>query len=292
MTLQVRGSALFLLSVVACPLLGQEPAFNTADAAQEPSIERQAIDRTLTNLKFYFPEERTKPLQWQLHIVLRWPNLVRATNDGATAIWTQDGRPRAVCCTWTDFNGILSLGPGLLSEKVIVAELDGETIWRPRSLGPSMTAFRAIPETTPVATLNAQRLREMRLLAKRFKADLGDASDRETLRLLATPIYRYEIPTKRDGPPKEVETPDVLDGAIFAFAHGTDPETLLMIEARRSAESYQWQYAAVKRTGGPIRLFLDGELVASLAGTPMNDREADFTWWEHTQIMPTSGVMP
>ena len=36
---------------------------------------------------------------------------------------------------------------------------------------------------------------------------------------------------------------DVVDGAVFAFAQGTDPELLVLLEARRSGESLAWHYA-------------------------------------------------
>jgi hypothetical protein len=35
----------------------------------------------------------------------------------------------------------------------------------------------------------------------------------------------------------------VLDGAVFAFVQGTDPETLLMVEARKTGDAWQRQFA-------------------------------------------------
>ena len=51
----------------------------------------------------------------------------------------------------------------------------------------------------------------------------ADSTDREELRLLPKPLYRYE---PKAGP--------VIDGAVFAFVMGTDPESLLLIEAVKS----------------------------------------------------------
>jgi len=50
--------------------------------------------------------------------------------------------------------------------------------------------------------------------------------------MLGHPIFRYD---SRD--------PDVLDGAIFAFVEGTDPELLIAIEATKTENSFEWQYA-------------------------------------------------
>ena len=65
----------------------------------------------------------------------------------------------------------------------------------------------------------------MRALAREFSADTRDAEEhRWELRLLSQPLYRYES-----------TDPEVLDGALFAFvtSAGTDPEAILVIEARR-----------------------------------------------------------
>ena len=69
----------------------------------------------------------------------------------------------------------------------------------------------------------AARLRQMRALAQEFT---GRQTNREgvdrDMRLLAQPIYRYEN-TKGD----------LIDGGLFVFVLGTDPEVFLLIEARR-----------------------------------------------------------
>jgi hypothetical protein len=55
---------------------------------------------------------------------------------------------------------------------------------------------------------------------------------------LSTPLYRYEKPPG-----------DVLEGAVFAFVLGTDPELLLVLEARRDEGATVWQYALARMTG-------------------------------------------
>ena len=61
------------------------------------------------------------------------------------------------------------------------------------------------------------------------------------LRLLPQPLYRYES-----------TDPDVLDGAVFAFvtSAGTDPEALLVLEARKPAAGCDpvWHYAIARFT--------------------------------------------
>ena len=76
----------------------------------------------------------------------------------------------------------------------------------------------------------------MKALSRDFSATIksleGEVSE---LRLLPQPLYRYE--------PKGGE---VLDGSLFSFALGTDPEVLLLIEARRIKDAWSWQYAIAR----------------------------------------------
>src|SRR5262249_9352307 len=53
------------------------------------------------------------------------------------------------------------------------------------------------------------------------------------LRLLTQPIYRYEAPQA-----------GVIDGALFAFVQGTDPDLFLLLEARESGGKTAWRIAA------------------------------------------------
>ena len=81
----------------------------------------------------------------------------------------------------------------------------------------------------------ALRLRQMKDLAGQFTAACdpsrsGGWTNRHALRLLTTPVYRYSEPTS-----------DITDGALFAFAQGTNPEVLIQIEAIRAAGTESWR---------------------------------------------------
>ena len=80
----------------------------------------------------------------------------------------------------------------------------------------------------------------MRALTNEFTARSEDKKgQRWELRLLPQPLYRYQS-----------TDPEVLDGAVFSFvtSAGTDPEILLIIEARRKPEAagHSWQYALAR----------------------------------------------
>ena len=68
----------------------------------------------------------------------------------------------------------------------------------------------------------------MRALAQEFTGrQTNRAGVDSEMRLLAQPIYRYEN-TKGD----------LIDGGLFVFVQGTDPEMFLLIEARTVADGH------------------------------------------------------
>ena len=133
-------------------------------------------------------------------------------------------------------------GLGSLSRGTMLAKRDGVVVWHPEKPG---VQFQPIPAGGAPAETPAARLRQMKSMASQFSSTLlgwrGDNSDREVLRMLPQPLYRYE--SKRS---------DLLDGAVFAFVQGTDPESLLLIEAFKKDDGFEWQFAFALRTSGVL----------------------------------------
>jgi hypothetical protein len=205
----------------------------------------------------------------------RWTDPTRENNDGALWIWRSTGRPIAVVAielypqnpafgtVWALEFTSLSTGPlevagGEHFDKfyadMFPPRADGTLRWAPVEAG---IAFREVPDAPAPATTEAGRLRQMRELAKRFSARefYQTKSQDYTLRLIPHPIDRYADAAA-----------GLVDGVIFAFANGTNPEVFLLIEARRQGTSSPtWSYAAAplarakvtptsgSRTSGPTR---------------------------------------
>ena len=158
-----------------------------------------------------------------------------------TLLYVFEGRPLAAACLYPwekrlihDFEAI--------SRGQIVARQGGQVVWQPQVSGVN---FAKIPDAPPPADTPAQRLRQMKSLAAQFQSAMlgwkADSTDREELRLLTKPLYRYE--------PKGG---NVIDGAVFAFVMGTDPELLLLIEAVTTGEHSAWEFAFARRTSGEL----------------------------------------
>jgi hypothetical protein len=78
----------------------------------------------------------------------------------------------------------------------------------------------------------------MRSLAREFTAHSVDfQKERWELRLLTQPLYRYEKPSG-----------ETVDGSLFAFvtSAGTDPEIVLVLEARTVNDDTAWHYRALR----------------------------------------------
>lgn len=236
-----------VISILAATPSNGQIADQTSPEA--PSFERRIIDQAIKELKV-FADEQTEPMQ--SHVVMRWPNNVRGTRDGATVLLTDGGRPKAACCIYTWQGNELHYGLGSLSTQPVTAEVDGKVAWRPKDSG---IEYRPLPGAPAPAGNAALRLRQMRELSRRFGSRyVENATTSDELRLIPKPIYRYEL-----GKPNGDS--ELIDGAVFAFAQGTDPESLLLIESRRAENGPQWHYATAKRTVGQIDVTLDRKQV-------------------------------
>ena len=110
------------------------------------------------------------------------------------------------------------------------------TVWEPRQAGET---FHSLTDAPPPAQSAARRLVQMRTIAREFTAfddfriRYADKEiTRHELRLMANPVHRYEMPSRQ-----------VVDGAVFPFVLGTDPEVFVVIEAReREDGSRAWAY--------------------------------------------------
>jgi hypothetical protein len=202
-----------------------------------------------------------EPLTLQETPVLRWNQPVRGGDDGAVYVWLRDGTPAMIgtmfCWPHPDgYRVVTNEFHSLLSEPM-TAVRDGKVVWTPRD-GITWNEFGRAP--APAAT-SVQRLIQMRQLANRFRGENLDDETGQTwpLRLLRQPLFRVDLSDQ-----DTVSEDGVLDGALFALASGTDPEILLLIEARTTANGDGWRWALAGFSDRPLTAWLDGEEVWSV----------------------------
>ncbi len=194
-------------------------------------------------------------------VVLRWRNAERVNTGAAIlAIWVDQGRPEAMATIFQNGNSICHEFGSLARSKKIVVRDKTRVVWSPGKAG---VEFRDLPEAPAPAENRAARLRQMKSLAGRFAARLtpakvGDGNP-EVLRLLPSPLYRYDLKDAKE------TSPMLRDGGMFAFVMGTDPEVVLLLEAVEREGKAVWQYALTRATAYAVDASLGDAVVWSVA---------------------------
>jgi hypothetical protein len=217
------------------------------------------IDSTLPEFALFGGVQLNEPLE--IGARLRWDNNSRGSESGLTAVYVRDGMPEAVVCVYP-WSGQLVHDFSSLSRGRIVGRRENQSFWETDRPG---VEFRRVPGAAAPAQSRAARLLQMKELARaRFEGILvgwkPDDSDRQELRLLPRPLYRYEA-----------STAGAVDGAVFAYATGVDPELLLLLEAVSGGAGAHWEYAFVRRTSGELQGRLDQTVVWNAARFPRTD---------------------
>jgi hypothetical protein len=237
-------SGLALSAAHSLNLLCQIRALDDVGKDKEKEQEQQ-----LKNMKRLAAQHTLSPADDRKHLfkfhdvaVMRLSNPMFGSKDGALFIWTDHGRPQAIIKLYTKDGEHFSHEWQSLSESALVAESNGKTLWNPTE--PGLT-FRELPDAPKPGETPAERLRQMKLLAGKFSATYTpipkDAKPTD-MRLLIQPLFRYDAG----------DDMRFRDGALFAFANGTDPQGLLILEARKTGEAYKYYYAFARLASGAV----------------------------------------
>jgi hypothetical protein len=162
---------------------------------------------------------------------LRWTNPIGTAPDGVVAVYAHNGgRPAALG------QFFLNGRKKWVNEFTIIPESDvtilrsGRRFWKPSEY---VCKFTDLPRAPLPAAKPILRLAQMRALAADFSVIdyFGSNEVKQDLRLLRQPVSRY------------AEEGKILDGAVFIFVLGTDPECCLLLEAYRDDKGSRYRYA-------------------------------------------------
>jgi hypothetical protein len=238
-------------------------------AAQQPAADTEAVRRAkLEHMKRVIDgvvlETRGQPprqLQRSEHPVLRYSNpLTLEHGDGATFLWLDGKRPLAAISLSFRHTDKVYWELSSLSDQPLRLTQDGSAVWQPKSCS---RASAAIPDAPPPGATPAARLTQMRALARQFQVREQRRNQWQEGRLLTQPLHRWEDASA-----------GIVDGALFGYAETTDPELLLLIEARTSAGSgdAKWYYQLGKMTSSPMTVKLNETEVWSIGSYWRNPR--------------------
>jgi hypothetical protein len=206
-----------------------------------------------------------KQLELKKEPVFEWSNPTRdGVQQGVVFLWLRDGRPAALACIFSQPHWV---APGrkilhelhaLESEKLLVTR-DAENQWKPEAgLARKELTDAAAPAETPVARQIQIKKLAAEFTGHEFVQEKGQERKQLELKLLPTPLYKY--PTSKTG---------VIDGALFALVSdaGTDPEVLLLIEAREKNGKVSWEYACGRFSDRELHVQRkDKEVFSSILG--------------------------
>lgn len=213
----------------------------TTVRSQAPNVEddaEQALSLNSEAARLYTFEigtETPRELVLNPTSLLRWSNPVAGEIYGNVFVWTYDGRPEVVTSIfqWYSPHTHGSHEFQSLSQSSISGYREGESVWTSPTAG---IKLQPLPEPPRVADSSPARLRQARVIANGFRIKKTDREDvSRELRLLAQPLIRYRS-----------ESAGVVDGAMFVFVQGTDPEVFLMVEARQSGGKLRWEYGLAR----------------------------------------------
>ncbi|MBC8354338.1 MAG: hypothetical protein H8E66_20275 [Planctomycetes bacterium] len=180
--------------------------------------------------------------------VLRFNDNVSGVIDAVQLLWLRDKRPQATASFWRRKDGLIAHEFQSLSESRVLAKRDDKAVWHPLAPGVEPKPLDGAPNPANSAP---GRLSQMRAAARQFSAAVVNQSGNRSLRLLSQPVSCHGE-----------ENAAVLDAGWFVFAKGTNPELMLLIEARRGDDnSYAWHYSPVRMTSAACELKRDDSVV-------------------------------
>jgi hypothetical protein len=201
---------------------GEEPSTEDAEAAW-----RELYLSEAQSLQLFAVRGADKhPLTLNAKPVMRWVSFNGFNGD--VFVWHNEGRPEVVGNIVgfsveglkADQRYTLAELHGLSTSPIEAAPaVDGQA-WKTRS----GIDLLEIPGAPAPAETERERKRQAREVARDFSGWLSHYGEKWKLRMLDKPLYEY-------GP----SSSEVLGGALFAMvAFRTDPELLLLVEARKS----------------------------------------------------------
>jgi hypothetical protein len=225
-----------------------------------------------------------KALELKKEPVFEWQNPTRdGVQQGAVFVWLRDGRPAALGCIFSHPYGkapnrkvnheLHALDP----EKLVVTR-DTENQWKPEA---GLARQELTDAPAPAETAAARQIQLKKLAAEFTGYEIAGPEKRLELRLLPTPLYKY--PSARTG---------VLDGALFALVSdaGTDPEVLLVIEARAVDGKLRWEFACGRFSDRELHVSRkDKEVFASIKGdtnTPLHGPQHLYRFYAEKVVTP------
>lgn len=248
--------AVVTFAILSCCLPAGAQEKSSASETPEKAADSTALEamrrraRSLVVRKAGDAADATTPLQNEP--LLHYSDPGGITTDATLWAWGKSGRPLALAAIFFE-----KLPSNLekwsceltaLSDARISVESKAGWEWAPNR---SDVDLKVVPDAPVPVDNGRQRSRQMNDIARRFTVSETFSAERtDQLRLMPRAVYRYSDP--EDG---------LIDGALYAFASGTNPEALLLVEGRKTPENGAWHYAFARLGAAQLQATLGDTLV-------------------------------
>ena len=231
-----------ILLISASSSFAQDKPAAPVSEADEVKLAREQLQRSrdqVALLRLQHAETKAE-IERVEHPVLRFTAPLWGGHHGTVWVWGKRGRPVAVLEMFRQPDGLVwNQAFHTTSDTPIkMTTANGET-WTPQA---NSLKIQRLPDAPTPAETPAARIRQMKAFAQKFSAhEFWTLTDRprHELRLLTAPVHRYEDSEHQ-----------LIDGAMFIIAQGTNPEVTLFLEAVQPPDESKpiWQYG-LGRTG-------------------------------------------
>jgi hypothetical protein len=256
------------------------PTGGRAQAPEAPAEVRKSAEQLVDGLELESLQgENWAKVKRIERPLLFYTDPTRADESGFLWAWGDKGRPVALV---EIFQKATSRNVWIVG----VCNTSGGKLRAGRAGGPwwlendSDIAFKDVPVAPPVGGEPALRQRQMKLLAQMFTAHeiYNPNNTRYDLRRLDRPLHTYQDADA-----------GIVDGGLFAFANGTNPEILLFVEARQTKAKGSkpvWQFGVGRSANAELHLEYEGkEVYSAPRGNYVSGRDKPF-WTTTLQFTP------
>ena len=240
------------------------------DVAEDPPTQeakaltaefRKQARHMMMQYGFKLPERPDVKIELIPEPVLYWTNPIAGKWEGAVYLWTAEGRPAVIASPLHQVDRRkMAHEFHQLTESPLTGLRNGEVVWRTSEKG---VTWKPIPGADAPATSPTARGLQMRALARKFSAKkTGPEKVVHDMRLMPRPVYQYQSPADKQ----------VIDGACFILSQTTDPEVVVLVEARKTGEAAQWLYALARLNQHAFVISCDDQEVMRFPFVPFRER--------------------
>jgi hypothetical protein len=224
-------AATLLTLATSCTAWAAEPPSSPKEKNESADQRQQFYRKVAAEYDVRYQDAAKTRLDFQSAPVMHWSSI--NNYDGSVFIWTHMGRPELIGTIFSSgregspYHRVLhEFHAFSLAGLSVVAPAGPQ--WEPKGV----EGLKLLPDAPVPAETAVQRQTQVKNLARQFTGHLFKRGERWELRLLPQPLYKY------DG-----GGADILGGGVFTFvAFITDPEIILLLEARRTPQGPKWHY--------------------------------------------------